>query len=174
MKRADAPPAGWYPDPRGAARLRWWDGSDWADHWRAPVGSVERANRSGGGQRSRPAPDVGSAAGHVDVAPRAGHVHTAPRAGHIDMATTNEIIAEVRKVARSEIDRAADVFTQRAKQATREIQPLISEYTSQALRWLRVAAVVAFVVVVGWFVFQAVAQASLFEWLGDRIDKLTE
>jgi len=24
--------AGWHPDPRGEARLRWWDGSQWTDH----------------------------------------------------------------------------------------------------------------------------------------------
>ena len=26
------PPAGWHPDPRGQARLRWWDGTRWTDH----------------------------------------------------------------------------------------------------------------------------------------------
>ena len=25
-------PAGWYADPRGEARLRWWDGSAWTEH----------------------------------------------------------------------------------------------------------------------------------------------
>lgn len=25
-------PAGWYPDPSGQARTRWWDGSRWTDH----------------------------------------------------------------------------------------------------------------------------------------------
>ena len=25
-------PAGWYADPRGQARLRWWDGSAWTEH----------------------------------------------------------------------------------------------------------------------------------------------
>ncbi len=27
-----APPAGWFPDPGAAARLRWWDGAQWTDH----------------------------------------------------------------------------------------------------------------------------------------------
>jgi uncharacterized RDD family membrane protein YckC len=27
-----APGAGWHPDPRGEARLRYWDGSQWTDH----------------------------------------------------------------------------------------------------------------------------------------------
>lgn len=29
---APSPPAGWYPDPSGTARLRWWDGKGWSDH----------------------------------------------------------------------------------------------------------------------------------------------
>jgi uncharacterized membrane protein len=28
---ASSPPADWYPDPRGEARLRYWDGSQWTD-----------------------------------------------------------------------------------------------------------------------------------------------
>lgn len=160
MRRADAPPAGWYPDPRGAARLRWWDGSDWSDHWRAPVTSVERAIRQGAAE---PRPGAAPAS----PPPRSAGVAT------FDRAAAHDLIAEVRQVARSEIDRAAEVFTQRAREATREIQPLISQYTNRALRWLRVAAVVAVVLVAAWFLFQAVVQVSFFEWLGDRIDSLT-
>jgi hypothetical protein len=26
------PPAGWYPDPQGLMRLRYWDGSQWTEH----------------------------------------------------------------------------------------------------------------------------------------------
>jgi hypothetical protein len=32
---APGPPAGWYPDPGGAATQRWWDGSGWTDHVQA-------------------------------------------------------------------------------------------------------------------------------------------
>ena len=28
------PPAGWYPDPSGQARERWWDGRGWSHHLR--------------------------------------------------------------------------------------------------------------------------------------------
>ena len=27
-----AAPPGWFPDPKGEARLRWWDGQQWTDH----------------------------------------------------------------------------------------------------------------------------------------------
>ena len=30
-------PAGWYDDPRGVARLRWWDGSLWTEHGHGPA-----------------------------------------------------------------------------------------------------------------------------------------
>jgi len=29
---AAPPPAAWYPDPQGEARLRWWDGERWTGH----------------------------------------------------------------------------------------------------------------------------------------------
>lgn len=28
----ESPPPGWYPDPKGEARLRYWDGKDWAEN----------------------------------------------------------------------------------------------------------------------------------------------
>ncbi len=164
MKLADAPPPGWYPDPRGGLRLRWWDGADWTDHWRAPP--------TGMAQRKQASPGAAAQLGSPDAAPGVPAVPVAARHG-VDQATAQEIIAEVRKVARSEIDRAADVFTQRARAATREIEPLVSQYTSKVLRWLRIAAVIALLLVIAWFTFQTIAQVSFFEWLGDRIDNLT-
>ena len=36
------PPAGWYPDPEGSDRKRWWDGSGWTDQLQAPPVSAPR------------------------------------------------------------------------------------------------------------------------------------
>ncbi|MEJ6721879.1 DUF2510 domain-containing protein, partial [Ilumatobacter sp.] len=41
MRIIDAPREGWYPDPDGRQRLRWWDGLDWTDIRRAPPSSAE-------------------------------------------------------------------------------------------------------------------------------------
>ena len=36
------PPAGWYPDPEGSDRKRWWDGNGWTDQLQAPPVSAPR------------------------------------------------------------------------------------------------------------------------------------
>jgi hypothetical protein len=28
-----SPPPGWYLDPGGSSRHRWWDGHQWTEHW---------------------------------------------------------------------------------------------------------------------------------------------
>jgi hypothetical protein len=154
MRRAEAPPAGWYPDPEGGTRLRWWEGEDWTPQYRAPPTPSE-LQRHAAAVRP-PAPEHGAKG--------------APLA-RTDM---EEVVSQVRQVARSEIDRAAGVFAQRAQAATRQVQPLISEYTTRITRILRISAIVVAVLLVAWFAFQAVAEVTFFEWLGDRIDRLTD
>lgn len=162
MKFSEAPPAGWYPDPRNRSRLRWWDGLDWTDIRRAPPSDAELASFEAMQEE-------------LERARARADEYSASVPGRPD---TDQVISQVRSAARSEIDRAADVFTQRARQATREatsqIQPLISQYTAPAIRWIRIAAIVAVVLLVAYFLFQVFAQASLLEWLGDRIDNLTD
>jgi hypothetical protein len=44
----DMPPAGWYPDPYGAAGLlRWWDGQAWTEHTQASEGQAGQASPGG-------------------------------------------------------------------------------------------------------------------------------
>ena len=154
MGRADAPPAGWYPDPEGGSRLRWWDGTDWAPDYRAPPTPSELHRRA------------------AIVEPRQPPERLAPGAP-LSRVEMEEVVSQVRQVARSEVDRAADIFTQRAQTATRQIQPLVTEYTNRIVRTLRIAAIVVVVLVIAWFVFQAVAEVTFLEWLGERIDNLT-
>lgn len=164
MRKADAPRAGWYPDPESRTQLRWWDGLDWTNIRRAPpVGSelaaselfaeYERSLEAG-----TPLPD-------------AGNVRAT---GGLSRAETQQIISDVRDVARSEVDRAAEMFSQRATAAAREITPLISGYTNRVINWVRIGIVVASILLIGWFVFQVIAEATFLEWLGDRIDNLTD
>ncbi|MGX9297425.1 DUF2510 domain-containing protein [Tsukamurella paurometabola] len=65
-RRAELPPpvapAGWYPDPEGAARMRWWNGTKWtrrfADPGVPPVaapGTRVRARTADAPPRLRPA-----------------------------------------------------------------------------------------------------------------------
>lgn len=157
MRRTDAPGAGWYPDPQSRTRLRWWDGLDWTDARRAPPSSAELTSFE---ERE---------------AFEAAHEYSPQRAtAGYSRADSHEIIEGVRTATRTEIDRAADMLEYRARALTRDLTPLISQYSNRVIRWIRFAAIVATILLVAWFVFQVVAQASMFEWIGDRIDNLTD
>ncbi len=161
MRRIDAPQAGWYPDPESRTNLRYWDGLDWTNAWRSPPSAAELLSYE---QREA------FEAAHQYVPPVAAE-DFAYRGGR---AENQQMVEDMRRAARTEVDRAADLFSQRARQMQRDIVPLVSEYTSRIVRWIRFAAIVAIVLLVAYFVFQVVAQASLFEWIGDRIDNLTD
>jgi len=36
-----ATPAGWYPDPAGTARQRWWDGTQWTENYHDPLAAAQ-------------------------------------------------------------------------------------------------------------------------------------
>jgi hypothetical protein len=163
VKLADAPRPGWYPDPRGGSRLRWWDGSDWSEHYRTRPTENELAGHVGGQTPAAPR----AASRPADMA------QAVEQAGAV-RRDTEAIISEVRKVARSEVERAADLFSARARAATRDIQPLITQYTTKFTRLFKIASVIVFIAVVGWFVFQVIVQQSFYDWIGDRIDNLTD
>lgn len=154
MKVSEAPPPGWYPDPAGGVRLRWWDGTDWSDRFRA-----------------RPSPDNrGVPVVRLPVDPAGLRSASGP----VPSVDTAEIVAQVRHAARAEVERAADVFSDRARAATRQIEPLISAYTNKAIRWLKVAFVVVALLFVVWLVVEVLAKTAAWDWVFDRVEDLTE
>jgi hypothetical protein len=163
MRRVDAPPAGWYPDPQNRAELRWWDGLDWTEARRA---SPSRAELRSYEQVVAASPPVGEWA--ATAGPAVGAVP-----GRIRLDPT-ALAEEARRAARGEVDRTAQRLAQQAQAARREIEPLISQYSSRITHWLKVIAILAILLLVAYVVFQVLAQASLFEWIGDRIDNVTD
>lgn len=161
MRLEDAPPPGWYPDPEGTARLRYWEGTDWSDRYRPrPLDTYvsQQARLAEGDQHQegthRWVPDArGLSNPGVD---------------------TQAVVDQVRIAARAEAERAAQMFGQRARAATRDIEPLISQYTSKITRWFRIASVLAIVLLIAWVLWQVFVQVSLFDWIGDRIDNITD
>ena len=159
MRNVDAPRAGWYPDPDGKTRLRWWDGLDWTDIWRAPPSNAELI----AAEQNREFFENANVPG--------GFV---PSTQAVSQQDASQIIAEVRNVARQEVDRAAQEFSNRATNAVRSVTPLITEYASDVKKWIRRIVIIGIVLLVAYFVFQVVVQASFFEWIGDRIDNVTD
>lgn len=163
MRVEDAPPPGWYPDPEGYSRLRWWEGTDWSDHFRAPPTPSESDLR-------------GQTYGYTAPADQGAAMRDpyGSRAGGISRQESEAMVNQVRMAAREEAERAAAMFGAQARAATRNITPLISQYTNKLIKWVRILSVIAIVLVVGWIGFQIFAQVSMFEWIGDRIDNLTD
>ncbi len=159
----DAPPAGWYPDPQGGSRLRWWEGTDWSDRFRAPPTRSEVDRR-----------ELMSATHGQDHVVDIDEYRASTQMGSLNRQDSEAIINQVRMAARAEAERAAEMFGIQAKSAAKSISPLISEYTSKITRWFRIASVIAIVLLIGWLAFQIFAQVSLFEWIGDRIDNLSD
>ena len=163
MRLADAPPAGWYPDPAGRAGLRWWDGLDWTDHRRPPLPMAPQQFHGFDDEAEPPPAD----------APPASTQWGIPRSAP-SRADATEVVAEARRAAREEVDRAVREFTDRARDARRQFEPIITQYGDRVLRGLRLAGIAIVVLFVLWLVLQTLGQTSLLNWLGDRIDSITE
>jgi hypothetical protein len=87
---------------------------------------------------------------------------------------TQAVVEQMRLTARQEAALAAEEFTRRAREVTGAIPPLISQYTNKFMRYLRIALTLGFVVLVIWIAYQLWVQKSIFDWIGDRIDNLTD
>lgn len=162
MRIEDAPPPGWYPDPEGSSRLRFWEGTDWSDRFRPRPPSSSYLSQL---------TQIAEGAAHQEGAHR--WVPDARGIGNPGV-DTQAVVDQVRLAARAEAERAAEMFGQRARAAGRELEPLISEYTSKITRWFRIASVFAIVLLIAWVLWQVFVQVSLFDWIGDRIDNLTD
>ncbi|MFJ8718887.1 DUF2510 domain-containing protein [Streptomyces violaceus] len=62
------PPPGWYPDPHGPHQERWWDGTAWTEHRRAPGATAGPVPPPPGGGTGRAKVVALAAAGAVLVA----------------------------------------------------------------------------------------------------------
>ena len=91
---------------------------------------------------------------------------------HASTYDTQDVIAQVRSAARLEVDRAADIFTDRARAITRDRAADLGVH-QPPVRWLRVLIALVILLFIVWLVVQVVAQESLFTWIGDRIDNMT-
>lgn len=169
MRRADAPRAGWYPDPTGDHRLRWWDGTDWTDHRRIRP----PRDRDGGDGSVSGAADSDTGETPSTASDRGARAAAAARRGATQSDQTAAMLAEARKVARDEVQKAARDVTRQVEQARGKYEPILREYLGRARRWLRTLMIAAFIVAVLWVVLQTVAQVSLLDWLGERVDAVT-
>ncbi len=168
MRRADAPRPGWYPDPTGDHRLRWWDGTDWTDHRR-----IRPPRERDGGDGSSPAADDDTGSTGSTTTERGARAAAAAKRGATQSDQTAAMLAEARKVARDEVDKAVRDVKRQVDHARWKYEPMVREYLGRARRWLRTLVIAAVIVVVLWVVLQTIAQVSLLDWLGERVDAVT-
>lgn len=171
MRRSEAPPPGWYPDPTGRSGLLWWDGLDWTTHHRPlPVAGSEEEASVTAQQREPAHGDEGRTRGAARHGTRP--MASVQRRRHAEREVT-DAVAEARRVARAEVERAVRQTTTELTRVRDEWQPRVAAYLRRSKRWLRVVAVVVVVLVALSAWSSATLQTSLLEWLGERVDAVS-
>ena len=84
------------------------------------------------------------------------------------------MVSQVREVAREEAEAATQLLNRKVTAAIDQLQRIVADYVGPFVRWFKIAVVTAAVLVITWFVIQFIAQVTLLDWLGDRIDNLTK
>ena len=75
-------PAGWYADPAGSDRLRWWDGTRWTDHLAdAPAAAAGAGAGAGAASAGAAGASAAVPAGHSGSAEQAAPAASAPSYG---------------------------------------------------------------------------------------------
>jgi hypothetical protein len=130
---------------------------DWTDEYRSPSTATERDTALRAASPAAP-PDP--------VLPGVGDMRRTAR-------DTDRIVSQVRDATREEVTRAANLFTRQAQNLIAQGRSVVTDYAAPFLRWLKTAILLGAILVIAWFIFQFIAQVTLFEWLGDRIDNVT-
>ncbi|MEO1061200.1 MAG: DUF2510 domain-containing protein [Actinomycetota bacterium] len=160
----DLTPEGWYPDPSGGTRLRWWDGEDWSDHYRTRPLETFGLSAPDVAAPARAAQAAAGGLGPREVDRIVGAVQDTTR------TEMNRAVGELQQAARGEVDRVVGEVRRQVGNVT----PLITDTVGQVTRYIRWAAIIGFLLVVAYFVFQVVAGIGIAELVTDVADRIID